>query len=78
MGTPEHKYTVTKLGTSNHTLIEGNDKQNLGDSLSLIMQDEGVMQRQHTDKLAKMFVRKFKRARIEGIYLTTIDTNQPD
>ena len=55
--------------------LEKHDKQFLGYSLSLIIQDTGVMQKLHTDKAPEMVGRKtpfFARARKEGIDLTTI------
>ena len=57
-----------------------NYKQKLGDSLSLIIQETGYIQKLHTDNASKMVVRKtqvFKRARKEGIDLTTIEPNHP-
>ena len=59
----------------------GNDKQNLGDSLELVIQDTGFMQKIHTNNATKTFGRKtpfFKRTRKEGINLTSIDPNCPD
>ena len=56
--------------------MEKHDKQFLRDSLSLIIQDAGVMQKLHTDNAPEMVRRKtpfFARARKEGIDLTTIE-----
>ena len=61
--------------------LNKHDKQNLGDSLSLIIQDVGVMQKLHTDNAPEMVGRKtpfFARARKEGIDLTTIEPLRPD
>ena len=58
-----------------------NYKQKLGDSLSLIIQETGYIQKLHTDNASKMVVRKtqvFKRARKEGIDFTNIEPNRPD
>ena len=56
--------------------MEKHDKLNLGDSLTLIIQDVGVMQKLHCDNAPEMVGRNtpfFKRARKEGIDLTTIE-----
>ena len=61
--------------------MDGKDKQNIGDTLSLIIQDVGVMQKLHVDNANEMVGRKtpfFKRARKEGIDLTTIEPRRPD
>ena len=61
--------------------LEKHDKQFLGDSLSLIIQDTGVMQKLHTDNAPEMVGRKtpfFARERKEGIDLTTIEPLRPD
>jgi hypothetical protein len=61
--------------------LNKHDKQNLGDSLSLIIQDVGVMQKLHTDNAPEMVGRKtpfFARARKEGIDLTTNEPLRPD
>ena len=61
--------------------MDGNDKQNLDDILSLIIQDVGFMQKMYTENAPKMVGRKtsfLKYAWKEGINLTTIDPNCPD
>ena len=61
--------------------MDGHGKQNLGDSLSLIIKDAGVMQKLHTENEPKMVVRKtcfFKLARKEGTNLISIEPNIPD
>ena len=61
--------------------LEKHDKQFLGDSLSLTIQDAGVMQKLHTDNAPEMIGRKtpfFDRARKEVIDLTTIEPLRPD
>ena len=61
--------------------MDGNDKQNVGDSLSMVIQDVGVMQKIHVDNAREMVGRKtpfFKRARKEGGNLTTIKPLRPD
>ena len=61
--------------------MEKHDKTNLGDSLTLIIQDVGVMQKLHTDNAPEMVGRNtpfFRRARKEGIDLTTIEPHRPD
>ena len=61
--------------------MDGKDKQNIGDTLSLIIQEVGVMQKLHVDNAKEMVGRKtpfFKRARKEGIDLTTIEPLRPD
>ena len=61
--------------------MDGHDKQNLVDSLSLIMPDMGVMQKLHNDNANEMVIRKtplFKRVRKEGIDFTNIEPNRPD
>ena len=58
--------------------MDGYDKHNLGDSLSLIIQEAGVMQKVHTDNAPKLVGRKnqfFKHVRKDGIDLTTIEPN---
>ena len=61
--------------------LKKHDKQFLGDSISLIIQDAGVMQKLHTDNAPEMVGRKtpfFARARKEGIELTTIEPLRRD
>ena len=61
--------------------MEKHYKQFLGDLLSLIIQDTGVMKKLHTDNAPEMVGRKtplFARARKEGIDLTTIEPLRPD
>ena len=56
--------------------MDTHDKTNLGDSLTLMIQDVGVMQKLHTDNTPEMIDRKtlfFKRARKDGIDLTSIE-----
>ena len=47
-----------KFGYIKAYLLEKHDKQFLGDSLSLILQDTGVMQKLHTDNAPEMVGRK--------------------
>ena len=61
--------------------MDGKDKHNLVDSLSLIFQDTGVMHKLHTKNAPKMAGRKTllsKQARKEGINLKTIGANFPE
>ena len=61
--------------------MESNDQRNVGDSLSLMIQDVGVMQKLHVENAKEMVGRKtpfFRRARKEGIDLTTIEPLRPD
>ena len=61
--------------------MEKHDKQFLGDSLSLIIEDAGVIQKLHTDNAPEMVGQKtpfFPRARKEGIDLTTIEPLRSD
>ena len=70
-----------KLGYIKAYPLGKHDNQSLGDSLSFIFQDAGVMQKLHTDNAPEMFGRKtpfFARARKEGIDLTTIEPLPPD
>ena len=58
--------------------MDGNYKQKLGDILSLIIQDAGVMQKIHNENVPEIVRSKtpfFKSARKEGIDITNIDTN---
>ena len=60
--------------------MEKHDKKFLGESLSLIIQDTGVMQKLHTDNAPEMVGRRtpfFARAQKEGIDLTTIEPLRP-
>ena len=60
--------------------MDGNYKQNLGDILSLIIQDTGVMQKLHNENAPEIVGRKtlfFKISRKDGIDIKTIDTNCP-
>ena len=55
---------------------EKHHKFNFGDSLTLMIQDVGVMQKLHTDNTPEMIGLKtpfFRRARKEGIDLTSIE-----
>ena len=75
-----HKSMEINSVISNRTHWK-HDKQLLGDSILLIIQDAGVMQKLHTDNAPEMVGRKtpfFARARKEGIYLTTIEPLRPD
>ena len=57
------------------------DRQNVRNTLTLIIQDIGVMQKVYTDNASEMVDKNtpfFKRARKEGIALTTIEPLQPD
>ena len=61
--------------------MDENYKQNLGDILSLIIQDVSIMQKIHTDNVSQMVGRKtlfFKFTRKEAINITTIEPNLPD
>ena len=61
--------------------MEKHDKKFLGDLLSLIIQDAGVVQKLHTDNTPKMVGRKtpfFAIARKEVIDITTIEPLRPD
>ena len=65
-----------KFGFLKAMPMESNNKQNVGDSLSLFIQDVGAVAKLHTDNAPEMVGRKtpfFKRARKEGIDLTTIE-----
>ena len=70
-----------KFGFIKSYPMEAHDKNNLGDSLTLMIQDVGVMQKLHTDNAPEMVGRKtpfFRRARKEGIDLTSIEPMRPD
>ena len=61
--------------------IDSNNQQDVGNSLSVLIQDVGVMQKLHTDNAPKMVGRRtpfFKRARKEGIDLTAIEPERSD
>ena len=61
--------------------MESKGQQNIGDTLTLIVQDVGVPQSIHTDNAPEMVGKStpfFKRARKEGIDLTTIEPGRPD
>ena len=61
--------------------METHNKGDLGDSLTLLIQDVGVMQKLHTNNAPEMVGRKtpfFRRARKEGIDLTAIEPLRPD
>ena len=61
--------------------MDSHDKQSVGDTLSLMIQDTGVMQKLHTDNAPEMMGRKtpfFAKARKEGIDLTIIEPLRPD
>ena len=73
--TPVRGYTCAQIYSNKSRYIKSytmdrNDKKNLGNSLSLIIQDGGVMKKINTENAPKMVGRKtpfFKRARKEGI-----------
>ena len=70
-----------KFGDIKAYPLEKHSKQFLVDSLSLIIQDAGVMQKLHTDNAPEMVGHKtpfFARALKEGIDLTTIEPLRPD
>ena len=70
-----------KFGFIKAYLMENHNKQSVGDTLSLMIQEVGVMQKLHTDNAPEMVGRKtpfFTRARKEGIDLTTIEPLRPD
>ena len=61
--------------------METKNKQDVGNSLTLFVQDVGVPQKMHTDNAPEMVGRKtpfFKHARKEGIDLTSIEPERPD
>ena len=61
--------------------MEQHNKQYVGNTLTMMIQDTGVMQKLHTDNAPEMTGRKnpfFVRARKEGIYLTSIEPLRPD
>lgn len=57
------------------------NKRDVGDTLSVFIQDVGIPQKLHTDNAPEMVGRRtpfFKRARKEGIDLTSIEPERPD
>ena len=61
--------------------MDSHSKGPIGDTLSVFIQDVGVVQKLHTHNAPKMVGRStpfFKRARKEGIDLTSIEPEQPD
>ena len=70
-----------KFGFIKSYLMDDHNMQSVGDTLSLMIQDVGVVQKLHTDNAPEMIGRRtpfFKRARKEGIDLTTIEPLRPD
>lgn len=61
--------------------MQGHDKTMVGDTLTLLVQDVGVPQKLHVDNAPEMVGRGtpfFRRARKEGIDLTSIEPERPD
>lgn len=61
--------------------MESKEQQNVGDTLTLLVQEIGVPQSLHVDNAPEMVGRKtpfFRRARREGIDLTTIEPKTPN
>jgi hypothetical protein len=61
--------------------MEDHDQQSVGDTLSVMIQDVGVMPKSHTDNAPEMVGRKtpfLKKARKEGIDLTSIEPERPN
>ena len=61
--------------------MEDHNNQSVGDALSVMIQDTGIIQKLHTDNTPEMVGRKtsfFKRARKKGIDLTSIEPLRPD
>jgi hypothetical protein len=61
--------------------MESKNRNDVGSTLTVFIQDVGVPQKMHTDNAPEMVGRKtpfFKRARKEGIDLTTIEPERPD
>jgi len=61
--------------------VESKRMQDIGNTLTVFIQDVGVPEKMHTDNAPEMVGRKtpfFKRARKEGIDLTTIEPERPD
>ena len=70
-----------KFGYLKSYPMESNNQQDVGNTLSVLIQDVGIMQKLHTDNAPEMVGRRtpfFKRARKEGIDLTTIEPERPD
>ena len=70
-----------KFGFIKSYPMDGNNKLNVGNSLSVFIQDVGIVQRLHSDNAPEMVGRNtpfFKRARKEGIDLTTIEPERPN
>ena len=70
-----------KFGFIKSYPMEQHNKDQVGNSLSLMIQDVGIMQKLHTDNAPEMVGRRtpfFKRARKEGIDLTTIEPERPN
>ena len=70
-----------KFGMMKSYPMDANNKTDVGNSLSVFIQDVGIPQRLHMDNAPEMVGRKtpfFKRARKEGIDLTTIEPERPD
>ncbi len=79
-----HKYSQVygnKFGFLKCYPMETNTQGHLGETLSVFIQDVGVVQKLHTDNAPEMVGRKtpfFKKARKEGIDLTSIEPERPD
>ena len=61
--------------------MEDHNNQSVGDALSVMIQDTGIIQKLHTENTPEMVGRKtsfFKRARKKGIDLTSIEPLRPD
>ena len=61
--------------------MESRNSQDVGNTLTVFIQGVGAPQKIHTDNAPEMVGRKtpfFKRARKEGIDLTTIEPERPD
>lgn len=70
-----------KFGYLKCYAMESHTKGQLGDTLSVFIQDVGVVQKLHTDNAPEMVGRNtpfFKKARKEGIDLTSIEPERPD
>ena len=79
-----HKYSQVygnKFGFIKCYPMESHSQGPVGDTLSVFIQDVGVVQKLHTDNAPEMVGRRtpfFKRARKEGIDLTSIEPKRPD
>ena len=79
-----HKYSQVygnKFGFLKCYPMESHAQGPIGDTLSVFIQDVGVVQKLHTDNAPEMVGRKtpfFKKARKEGINLTSIEPKRPD